>query len=86
LSRRIIVRAAVDLKKGDELFSSYTSSLLPTMLRRENLSLTKFFECDCARCADPTELGTNASSLKCTKCDLGVIKSTAPLGEFASIT
>lgn len=69
------------ITKGSTLYTSYAHTLDPTMLRREHLNLSKFFECDCARCADPTELGTHMSSLKCTKCDNGIILSSSPLGE-----
>lgn len=31
----------------------------------------KYFECDCRRCIDPTELGTHLSSLKCPSCATG---------------
>lgn len=78
---RVEVRTAVAVTKGATLFTSYAHTLDPTLLRREHLHLSKFFECDCARCADPTELGTHMSSLKCTKCDNGLILSTNPLGK-----
>ena len=29
----------------------------------------RYFNCLCARCADPTELGSHLSSLRCPKCD-----------------
>ncbi|XP_052132118.1 SET domain-containing protein SmydA-8-like, partial [Frankliniella occidentalis] len=79
---RIVVRTAAAVAKGSMLYTSYAHTLDPTMLRREHLQLSKFFDCDCARCADPTELGTHMSSLKCTKCDNGIILSTNPLGEY----
>lgn len=75
----------VDLPEGGEMFVSYTSSIQPTIMRRENLRYSKYFYCDCERCADPTELGTHLSSLKCTKCENGIIMSSAPLGEARSI-
>lgn len=31
----------------------------------------KYFRCECARCIDPTELGTHLSSLKCQSCQIG---------------
>lgn len=33
----------------------------------------KYFHCKCQRCLDPTELGTNLSSIKCTKCEDGML-------------
>ncbi|XP_060522635.1 SET domain-containing protein SmydA-8 [Cylas formicarius] len=83
---RVTVRAAIDIPKDGELFSSYTYSLWPTLIRREFLRESKFFECTCPRCSDKTELGTHMSSLKCQKCDNGVILSVNPLedvGEWA---
>lgn len=74
------VRASVNVPENEELFASYTHSLSPTMLRREHLREGKYFDCECSRCADPTELGTHMSTLKCTKCDNGVVMSTNPLG------
>ncbi|KAJ1521110.1 hypothetical protein ONE63_002812 [Megalurothrips usitatus] len=81
---RLVVRTGVAVAAGGMLCTSYAHSLDPTMLRREHLGLSKFFECDCARCADPTELGTHMSSLKCTKCDNGLILSTNPLDPGAA--
>ena len=34
------------------------------------------FQCGCKRCADPTELGTYSSCLKCPKCQKGNVIST----------
>lgn len=78
---QIYVRAATKLEKGQELLLSYTHTLAPTLLRRAHLREGKFFDCSCARCADPTELGTNLSSLKCSKCDNGWVLSSNPLGK-----
>ncbi|GLG98125.1 SET domain-containing protein SmydA-8, isoform A [Gryllus bimaculatus] len=68
---RLIVRTLVPVAEGAELVTSYTHALEPTLIRREQLLRGKHFACDCARCADPTELGTNLSTLKCSKCDNG---------------
>lgn len=70
---RIRLRTTLKIPAGGELYASYTHSLLPTMLRREHLLEGKHFACACPRCADPTELGTHMSSLKCNKCDNGII-------------
>lgn len=76
----VTVRSSLGVKVGEEFFSSYTYSCWPTLVRRKYLLESKYFECTCSRCADPTELGTHMSTLKCAKCDNGVILSTAPLG------
>ncbi|XP_053610478.1 SET domain-containing protein SmydA-8 [Plodia interpunctella] len=77
------VRSAVTINSGSPLHLSYTHALSPTLVRRQHLLESKFFSCACARCADPTELGTHLSTLKCTKCDNGVILSTDPLDNEA---
>ncbi|CAG5095368.1 Similar to SmydA-8: SET domain-containing protein SmydA-8 [Cotesia congregata] len=68
---KVILRTTVKVPKGKELYGSYTHSLLPTLMRRENLLEGKHFSCACARCSDPTEMGTHLSSLnwKCTHCE-----------------
>lgn len=38
-------------------------------MRRQYLKEAKYFVCGCSRCADPTELGTHLSSLKCLGSD-----------------
>lgn len=78
----VFVRAAVAVPKGGQLYSSYTYSLWPTLVRREFLRESKYFDCTCERCADKTELGTHSSTLKCNKCDNGIIMSTNPLGKW----
>lgn len=49
--------------------TTYTHSLWGTQQRREHLKANKYFSCTCARCADPTELGTYLSALKCMGID-----------------
>lgn len=78
---QVSVRAAVDIPRDGEIFSSYTYSFWPTLVRREFLRENKFFDCTCKRCSDKTELGTHMSTLKCNKCDNGVIMSTDPLDD-----
>lgn len=77
---RVYLRTTVRVPKGGELYGSYTHSLLPTMLRREQLYEGKHFSCACNRCSDPTELGTHMSSLKCSKCDNGIVCPLDSLG------
>ncbi|XP_063536955.1 SET domain-containing protein SmydA-8 [Cydia strobilella] len=73
------VRAAVGIPSGAALHLCYTHVLSPTPTRRDYLLESKFFACDCPRCADPTELGSHLSTLKCSKCDNGVILCNNPL-------
>lgn len=77
---RIRLRTTVKVPAGGELHACYTHSLLPTILRREHLLEGKYFACACPRCSDPTELGTHMSSLKCNKCDNGIVLTLDSLG------
>uniref|UniRef100_A0A1A9WNY3 Uncharacterized protein n=1 Tax=Glossina brevipalpis TaxID=37001 RepID=A0A1A9WNY3_9MUSC len=76
---KIRLRAMVDLDAGQPLQHSYTYTLEGTAQRREHLKAGKYFECDCKRCKDPTELGTHFSSFKCSKCDDGWLLWVNPL-------
>lgn len=62
---RITIRAALPLKKGDHVTTMYTHALWGTQARREHLLETKYFECRCDRCKDPTEMGTHLSAMRC---------------------
>ncbi|XP_018013573.1 SET domain-containing protein SmydA-8-like isoform X2 [Hyalella azteca] len=64
----VIVRAAVAIKKGDHISTSYTDPMWGTASRQQHLTTTKYFACRCVRCSDPTELGTHFGSLKCSQC------------------
>ena len=74
----MIIRAARDIKEGEEIAHSYVDpqvaarvvdvSQESVLVRRELLQLGKFFLCGCARCGDPTELTTYGSALTCPKC------------------
>lgn len=77
---RMVVRAAVFIPKDAEIVHSYTRLIWGTISRRYHLLRTKHFFCCCPRCMDPSEFGTNASALRCTKCDGYVLpKSSAQL-------
>ncbi len=52
-----------------------------TKERRALLRTSKLFECDCARCADPTEKLTFMSALRCQQCPTGVVLPSRPLEE-----
>ncbi|KAF2901270.1 hypothetical protein ILUMI_04907 [Ignelater luminosus] len=79
----VTVRAATKVCEGDELFSSYTYSFWPTLTRREFLKESKYFDCSCARCSDPTELGTHMSTIRCNQCTTGFLTSTNSLDNNA---
>lgn len=60
--------AAQRIGKGEHLTASYTDPLWGTGNRRYFLRQTKHFDCTCSRCSDPTEFGSELSTLKCPKC------------------
>ena len=62
------IRAKRDIRKGERITLSYVDTLKPTPLRREQLRRDKKFWCECARCRDPTEFGSNCSALRCPRC------------------
>lgn len=82
-SFQLTLRAAANIRAGEHLSTIYTHVLWGTAARRDHLKSTRFFMCTCRRCADPTELGTNFSALRCTKCPLGFMMSAAPLDQLA---
>ncbi|XP_043603941.1 SET domain-containing protein SmydA-8-like isoform X6 [Bombus pyrosoma] len=63
----LIIHAAVPIAKGDHISICYTDPLWGTANRRHHLLKTKFFECTCDRCKDPTEFGTMFNALKCNR-------------------
>jgi hypothetical protein len=81
---RTIVRAAVPIKKGDMITTIYALTLDGTLQRQEFIRDSKFFNCDCSRCKDPTELGTYLSAVKCTKCPNGYLLSQNPLVYYSA--
>nr|CAD7441360.1 unnamed protein product [Timema bartmani] len=76
----LIIRTAEPILKGKHLSICYSDALWGTANRRHHLSETKFFWCTCERCADPTELGTFFSAIRCknSPCD-GYLLSEHPL-------
>ena len=64
-TKEIIIRASVNISKGDHLSISYVDPLWGTSDRQNFLQMTKFFTCKCERCLDPTELSCHISSLRC---------------------
>lgn len=57
------VKAGRDIAKGEHLSIMYTHSLWGTQARRSHLNDVKMFWCNCKRCADPTECGTEFSTI-----------------------
>lgn len=62
---RITMLAGRDIRAGEHMSIMYTDMLWGTRARLEHLRATKYFVCRCARCTDPSELGTFLSALRC---------------------
>lgn len=50
-------KASKLIKKGEQIFNSYTKILWGTINRRMHLYYSKNFLCKCERCMEPTEFG-----------------------------
>merc|ERR1719474_2084111 len=68
MAGEMIVRAAKLIKKGEEITIQYRGPNTGNILRRPDFPTNWLFSCDCPRCGDPTELGTMASTMRCTTC------------------
>lgn len=75
-------RATMLIKKDSPLNACYTFTLSGSLERQQHLQQGKFFQCRCERCLDPTELGTNFSTLKCQNCHSGDVISSDPLSNL----
>jgi len=72
-THKMTVYASRPIKKNTPIKFNYVRSLDTTWSRQINLLDNKFFTCDCERCLDPAELGSNISSMKCLQGDCGGI-------------
>ena len=60
--------AAVDIKKDEEIFTSYLKVTASTTARHKNLKEFWYFECSCQRCLDPSENESYVGAILCSKC------------------
>lgn len=63
----MVVRASKLIRKGEQIFNSYTKFLWGTQQRRVHLAYSKNFLCKCTRCSDRTEFGSYMGALKCVR-------------------
>jgi len=79
------VRASLEIKRGQQVNISYTPPFFSVIARNNILHRGKQFLCFCPRCEDPSELGTNLSSVRCEAGDceklLGVYQHTGAFSE-----
>ena len=59
------VRSSLEIRRGQQLNISYTPPFFSVIARNNILHRGKQFLCSCPRCQDPSELGTNLSSVRC---------------------
>lgn len=59
------VIASRHIRKDEQVFISYSQLLWGTNTRRVHMMVSKQFSCTCDRCADPTEMSTNLSAIRC---------------------
>ena len=58
---KLFLYAATNIKKGEKITHSWTKNVLQTNTReRQKLLKNICLNCECQRCSDPTEMGTNA--------------------------
>ena len=72
---RLRMTATVPIKAGEQIVTSYKNPLLGSVARRSHFPRVWYFDCCCARCDDPTELGSHLSSLLCGDCGQTVLPS-----------
>ncbi len=59
------IRASCPIPAGSEICIQYVRPNSGTLVRRAILSKKWFFDCACARCADPAECGSRLSGIVC---------------------
>lgn len=64
-NKLMTVYASKLIRKGEQIFNSYTKFLWGTNQRRIHLGYSKNFLCKCDRCIDRTEFGSFISAIKC---------------------
>ena len=74
----IELHAILPIKEGEEITTRYTTPQLGTMRRQQLVQSQWYFTCQCKRCLDPTELGTQANSAMCPNCSSGIIVPATP--------
>ncbi|XP_040575619.1 SET domain-containing protein SmydA-8 isoform X1 [Lepeophtheirus salmonis] len=67
------LRSQIPIKKGEQIFTRYVSSTIGNVRRREDIKQYWFFDCECQRCTDRTELGTYMSAINCKHCKNGYL-------------
>ncbi len=67
------LRSQLPIVKGEEIFTRYISSTIGNSRRREDIQKYWFFDCECTRCRDTTEMGSYMSAVRCLDCATGFL-------------
>lgn len=62
------LRSQNTIKQGEEITTRYVSSTFGNVRRRDDIRQHWFFDCQCKRCCDVTEMGTLMSAVRCFDC------------------
>ena len=65
---RVVVRAAINISKGQPITTTYLTYLSNTEERQIKMNTDWGFSCDCLRCESLTELNTFLGSIVCPHC------------------
>merc|ERR1719222_73561 len=76
---RLVVRASVQVKKGELVTRSLVEVMQCTPLRRIELERSFLIDCRCSRCCDPTEMGTGLGGICCPDFPGKVFLPTKPI-------
>jgi len=68
LDHSVCVRAVRDIKVGEEVTNRYTTVFMGRLARRQALSSSWQFDCNCLRCQQPTVHDGNTDTLVCPAC------------------
>ena len=77
--RSIKVRAQRKILKGEEISIQYLSFMYGHNKRKGTIKNFWFFDCNCDRCTDPTELNSYMSAMKCSDCENGNLLPENPM-------
>ncbi|XP_040572180.1 SET domain-containing protein SmydA-8 [Lepeophtheirus salmonis] len=64
----LVLRSKISIKKGTELTIRYMSFWSHRTQLKDSLNNQWFFNCECERCQDPSDMKTMLSSELCSKC------------------
>ena len=63
------LKAIRSINENEKITTTYSQVFWTTDQRRTYLKETKNFWCECERCQDPSEFGSNSSAVNCRNCD-----------------